>query len=109
MACRLDRIRAIHAGSRSTYGATWVPAELVHSGARVAGKRVTRLMWTAGLQGVSRRRFVRTTLRDGPRPAPDLAERRFVADRPYALWVVDISTPRWPSAGAAARWTCARR
>jgi putative transposase len=53
-------------------------------------------MRTAGLQGVSRRRFVRTTMRDGVRPAPDLVDRRFVADRPDTLWVADITyIPTW--------------
>ena len=92
----VERISAIHAGSRGTYGATRVHAELMHGGTRVARKRVARLMRTAGLQGVSRRQFVRTTLRDGARPAPDLVDRRFVAARPDALWVADITyIPTW--------------
>ena len=95
-AALLERIGAIHAGSRGTYGATRVHAELVHGGTRVARKRIARLMRTARLQGVSRRRFVRTTMRDGARPAPDLVDRRFVADRPNALWVADITyIPTW--------------
>ncbi len=60
-------------------------------------KRVARLMRAAGLRGVSRRKGVRTTRRDGlSRPAPDLVERDFTAERPDRLWVADItySAPR---------------
>jgi putative transposase len=51
-----------------------------------------------GIRGVSRRRgFVVTTRRDEThRRAPDLVNRRFVADRPNQLWVADITyVPTW--------------
>ena len=49
-------------------------------------------MREAGLAGVSRRKGPRTTRRDPKaRPAPDLVERRFDADRPDRLWVADIT------------------
>jgi Integrase core domain len=49
-----------------------------------------------GLAGVSRRRFATTTVRDGARPAPDLVDRTFTADRPNALWVAEITyVPTW--------------
>jgi hypothetical protein len=45
-----------------------------------------------GLVGVSRRKKAVTTLRvAGSRPAPDLVERRFEAERPNQLWVTDIT------------------
>ena len=51
---------------------------------------------SAGLAGVSRRRFVRTTVRDGSRQAPDLVERAFKAKAPNRLWVADITyIPSW--------------
>jgi putative transposase len=59
---------------------------------------VARLMRQAGLRGVSRRRsFVVTTQRDPKqRPAPDLVNRRFVAQAPNQLWVADITyVPTW--------------
>jgi len=35
-------------------------------------------------------------VRDGARPAPDLVDRTFTADRPNALWVADITyVPTW--------------
>jgi len=48
------------------------------------------------LAGVSRRRFVTTTARDGGRQAPDLVERAFKAEAPNRLWVADITyIPTW--------------
>ena len=53
-------------------------------------------MRQAGVAGVSRRRFVTTTVRDGARQAPDLVERDFTAERPNMLWVADITyIPTW--------------
>jgi putative transposase len=62
-AALLRRIRTIHAGSHSTYGAPRVHAELQGEGTTTARKRVARLMRYAGLRGVSRRRFPTTTRR----------------------------------------------
>jgi transposase InsO family protein len=48
-----------------------------------------------GLRGVSRRKWLPTTIRAGSaRPAPDLVQRRFVATGPNQLWVADISVPQ---------------
>src|SRR5205823_10587570 len=58
-----ERIGEIHARSRGTYGAPRVHAELREEGERVGRHRVARLMRRADLQGVSRRRGVRTTVR----------------------------------------------
>lgn len=87
-----DRIRWIYLRSRSTYGAPRVHEELRDEGVRVGRKRVARLMRAAGLQGVSRRKSVRTTVRKpGAPPAPDLVNRDFTTDRPDRLWVADIT------------------
>jgi putative transposase len=89
-------IRAIHEYSHATYGAPRVHAELVlGQGMHVARKRVARLMRTAGLRGVQKRRFVRTTVSDPKeRWAPDLVDRKFTVRRPNRLWVADISAPQ---------------
>ena len=60
-------------------------------------KRVERLMKTAGIAGVSRRKSARTTARDERlRPASDLVDRNFHADEPNRLWVADITyVPTW--------------
>ena len=91
------RIAAIHCDSRGTYGVPRIHAELAEDGERVARKRVARLMRAHGLRGVSRRKWTRTTLRDGAEtPVPDLVERDFTASRPNALWVADATyIPTW--------------
>ena len=44
------------------------------------------------MAGVSRRRWVRTTVRDErSRPAPDLVQRQFTATAPNQVWVADIT------------------
>ena len=93
----LRRIRTIHEASRQSYGVPRVYRELCEGGVAVGRDRVARLMRLAGLQGISRRRFVTTTLRDeAARPAPDLVERRFEATGPNQLWVADITyIPTW--------------
>jgi putative transposase len=93
----LERIRAIHAKSRGTYGAPRVHAELRAEKTRVGRKRVARLMRQAGLAGVSRRKGCWTTVRDrDARPAPDLVQRTFAAEGPDRLWVADITyIPTW--------------
>jgi putative transposase len=92
----IERIRAIHAATKGTYGSPRIHAELEAEGIHVGKKRVARLMREAGLAGVSRRRFVKTTVRDGARQAPDLVDRDFTAERPNMLWVADITyIPTW--------------
>ena len=92
-----SRMSAIHERSHGTYGAPRVHAELEAAGIQVGRKRVARLMRTAGLVGVSRRKWITTTVRDrNARPAPDLVERNFVAPGPNRLWVADITyIPTW--------------
>ena len=87
-----SQIRRAHARGRGTYGAPRVHAELREAGVQVGRKRIARLMRAAGLAGISRRRFVRTTVRDRDAvPAPDLVERQFGRDAPDRLWVADIT------------------
>jgi putative transposase len=87
-----SRMQQIYRESRGTYGAPRIHAELAATGTRVGRKRVARLLRQAGLRGVSRRKFVRTTVRaPHDRPAPDLVQRAFAATGPNALWVADIT------------------
>ena len=91
------RIRAYHERSDGTYGAPRIHEDLKAQGVRVGRKRVARLMREAGLEGVSRRRWVRTTVRsESARPAPDLVDRHFTAEGRDRLWVADITyVPTW--------------
>jgi putative transposase len=96
-AAMTERIRAFHSRSRGTYGAPRIYLDLFEEGTRVGRKRVARLMRLAGLQGVSRRKGCRTTIRNGDTcPVPDLVERNFTATAPDQLWVADITyIPTW--------------
>jgi len=87
-----ERIQQIHQMSRGTYGAPRIHAELRAQGVAASRKRVSRLMRLSGIQGVTRRRFKKTTQRaDNARPAPDLVDRNFQADAPDQLWIADIT------------------
>jgi putative transposase len=91
-----EEIGAVHNASKQTYGVPRIHADLREHGIRVGRKRVARLMRGAGLRGACRRNFVVTTQRDKSRPAPDLVERNFTADKPNKLWVADITyVPTW--------------
>jgi transposase InsO family protein len=89
------RIAAIHHGSRGTYGAPRVLAQLRREGVRSSKKRIARLMANQGLIGRKKRRTKKTTEAD---PAAtgvqlDLLTRAF-APASHSLdevWVGDIS------------------
>jgi putative transposase len=86
-------IETIHSGSRGTYGAPRVHADLwLEHGVATAKKRVARIMAAAGLEGCHRRRRRATTTSDpSAAPAPDLVDRGFAAPQPDRLWVTDIT------------------
>jgi putative transposase len=85
-------IRLSHKSSRGTYGSPRVLRDLRAEGIRVGRKRIARLMRVAGLVGVTRRRFVTTTVRGAvAQPSPDLVARNFRAESPNQLWVADIT------------------
>jgi putative transposase len=85
-------IRECHSRSRRTYGAPRVHAQLHADGMHVSRKRVARLMREAGLVGVSRRKRIRTTVREPEhQPAEGLVGRDFAVSAPNKLWVGDIT------------------
>src|SRR4051794_3561105 len=88
-----ERIGAIFAASRRTYGSPRVHAELRAEGVRIGRKRVARLMREGGLTVARRRRRVpRTTDSRHDLPvAPNLLDRKFAADQPDTVWLADIS------------------
>jgi putative transposase len=93
----LERIEEIHEESDSTYGAPRIHAELKAEGDGASRNRVARVMREAGIEGVSRRKWTKTTVRgEDARPAPDLVDRDFRATGPDQLWVADITyIPTW--------------
>lgn len=86
-------IDEVHADSRRTYGYRRVHAELTDGlGIQVGRDQVALVMARSGLQGIKRRKRWSCTVRDETaRPAPDLVDRRFVADAPDQLYVADIT------------------
>ena len=84
------QIVQIHHESRGSYGVPRVHAELrLGCGVRCGRKRVARLMRSAGLQGIYKRRGKRRCA--APPVHDDLVRRRFVADAPDRLWLTDIT------------------
>jgi putative transposase len=89
----LDTIRETWRRNYSCYGSRRMWLRLQQNGVDVGRDRVKRLMRQDGLRGVVRGRTQpRTTICDekAARPA-DLVERRFLAERPNALWVTDFT------------------
>ncbi len=87
-----DRIEALYRQSRCVYGRPRLQADLREEGVRASDKRVARLMRERNIQGASRRKSFKTTIRDrDARPAPDLVNRQFRAQAPDQLWVADIT------------------
>jgi len=88
-------------GNYSVYGVRklWIAA--TRDGYDIGRDQVGRLMKQLGIQGVSRRRKIRTTRPDesATRP-PDLVERDFTANAPNQLWVTDLTyVPTWQGVG----------
>jgi putative transposase len=92
-----DRIEAIFKSSRSTYGRPRIQAELRDAGIAISNRRAARLMRERNIYGASRCKWTITTVRNPhARPAPDLVDRKFIAERPDQLWVADITyIPTW--------------
>lgn len=87
-----NEIYDIFAASRGTYGRPRVHGQLHNAGRRVGGKRVARLMASAGWIGTHGRKNWRSR-RSGTKGSPgvDLLNRDFTAGAPDERWVADIS------------------
>ncbi|MCW2832793.1 MAG: transposase [Nocardioides sp.] len=79
------------------YGARKLWKAAQRAGHDIGRDQVARLMRTAGIQGVSRTKGLRTTKRDPGAPRhPDLVDRDFTATGPNQLWVTDLTyVPTW--------------
>lgn len=87
-----DRIEALWRKSHENYGRPRIQADLRDEGIRASDKRIARLMRERNIQGATRRKGFKTTIRDrDAQPAPDLVARKFTADAPDQLWVADIT------------------
>jgi len=88
----LKKIKQFHKESDGTYGSPRIHADLEADNDGASLNRVARVMCTAGIRGVSPRKWTTTTVRgEDARPAPDLVDRDFTATGPDQLWVADIT------------------
>jgi len=85
-------IADVHKANYGVYGVRKMHAELHRQGVQVGRDQVGRLMREAGLAGVRRGKFKRTTVSDpaAARPA-DRVQRNFTAPGPDRLWVCDLT------------------
>jgi transposase InsO family protein len=88
------RVQLAHAESRRTYGRPRLVKALRAAGIPISGKRVARLMRSAGLVARGRRRSRRSTLVDATVAfAPNRLRRRFTSGRRrHPVWAADITT-----------------
>ncbi len=93
----LALIMTVWVANYRVYGVRKMWKALVRAGEDVGRDQVARLMRDLGIQGVRRGKKVRTTRADEKAGRhPDLVDRKFVADRPNALWVTDLThVPTW--------------
>lgn len=88
----LEKIRAIHAGSRGTYGYPRVYQQLRREGFGASKERVRRLMQRHHIVGRHRRRFCHTTDSNHAHvPAANQLGQQFGCDRPNTVWLADIT------------------
>ena len=90
-----EQIVAAHVASRLRYGRPRIHAELRAQGVAAGVNRIGRIMKSAGIAGISQRRFRRTTDSSHDLPiAPNLVERRFNVDEVETVnrvWAGDIT------------------
>ena len=86
----------------ASYRKVW--RHLLRDGVEVSRCTVARLMRTMGLRGVRRDRYRVTTVPDQSAERPsDKVRRRFEADAPNRLWIVDFTyVPTWEKTGYVA-------
>lgn len=86
-------LKKLHAQSRGTYGRPRLLIGLHEQGERVSGRRVSRLMKSAGLRGVRRGGYRPRTTNSRHRltSSPNLIRQTPAPQRPDQVWVGDIT------------------
>ena len=88
----VSQIQAIHRQSRGLYGSPRIHSELVDNGMVVGKNTVARLMQRHRIQSRVDKRFVVTTQsRHGLKPAENVLNQDFSADKPNQKWVSDVT------------------
>ena len=101
------RLVALWRADYSVYGAHKLWRAARRADIDVGRDQVARLMRLAGIEGVRRRRRVRTTRpAEGAQRPEDLVERDFTADAPNRLWVADLA---YVATWAGVAYVCRRR
>jgi putative transposase len=97
-AVMIPALVALWQANYRVYGAHKLWKAARRAGHDIGRDQVARLMRAAGIEGVRRRRRVRTTRADDTAVRhPDLVRREFTADRPNRLWVTDLTfVATWP-------------
>jgi putative transposase len=91
-AVMIQVLMALWITNRKVYGADKLWKAARRAGVDIGRDQTARLMRSAGLVGVTRRRKVFTTRQDPDATrAADLVNRIFKASRPDALWVTDLT------------------
>lgn len=87
----LDRIRAVHAASRQTYGSPRVHAELSAQGNAPCQNTVAAWMRQAGIVPKTVPLFRITTKSRGTKAAPNLLDRVFTTEHLNQCWLTDMT------------------
>jgi putative transposase len=99
-------LMALWVANRKVYGAEKLWKAARRAGIVIGRDQTARLMRSAGMVGVTRRRKVFTTRQDPDATrAGDLVNRIFKADRPDALWVTDLKCRRRHLKSATHHWS----
>jgi putative transposase len=85
-------LMALWVANRKVYGADKLWKAARRAGHEIGRDQTARLMRSAGMAGITRRRKIFTTRQDpNATRAADLVNRVFTANRPNALWVTDLT------------------
>ena len=96
-ALMIPTLVALWTANYRVYGAQKLWKAARRAGHDIGRDQVARLMREAGIEGIRRRKKVRTTKADPTAPRhPDLVGRDFTATGPNQLWVTDLTyVPTW--------------
>jgi transposase InsO family protein len=88
-----EQIKAVHQGSRGTYGSPRITAELKAQNVQVCKNTVAKYMAKAGIRSIIKKSFVPRTTQSNHayRVAANLLDRNFTATAPNQKWTCDIT------------------
>jgi transposase InsO family protein len=88
----ITKIRQIHIDNRQIYGSPRIHGELVAQGEKVGKNTVAYLMHKHNIQSKVHKRFIATTdSRNTKKPAGNILNQQFRAQRPNQKWVSDVT------------------